>query len=116
MSNGKEWFDEKYQQGGRPTLKDKSELFEQDLSEEKVKIPIKSRIGLERRLKQNLHLLKSKGDESAHVLAYHYLFCFGPLFLNEEKYREYVNSYMKIMKKHEKVCVLAHNYDQSVNT
>lgn len=111
MNRDYSWFDRKYDGDGKPTLKDRAELFKQVFEDDGIKIPDRAKRGLEKRLQQALFELKNNYHESSHVIAYSLLFCCSPLLnIDEKKYREYITEYERLIKKHENKCSFTSNY------
>ncbi len=106
---GLNWFDKKYQEGGKPSLEDRAELF-RGLN---IKINERARENIENSLKQCLFELEREYKPRLHVLAFDFLFCLAPLInMNEKNFREYVKKYRGIMEKHKDKLVFQCNFEE----
>lgn len=107
MENDNSWFDQKYREGGRPTLEDRAQLFSQ------LDIPLPERTirKAEEQLKECLFQLGRQYTPSLHVKTYGLLFCFGSfLKLDKKSYDNYVAQYRAALEKHKDRVVFDCNF------
>lgn len=110
------WFDEKYRNGEKPTLKDKCQLFSE------LKIPQPSeryREKIEECIKRALFELRQQYTPSRDVLAHGLIHCAAPLAgIDFNRISSYSDQYSFIVQKHMKskngqADVMARNYAQN---
>jgi len=84
-----EWFDEKYKGGGKPTLRDRAELFK----EFKFHFSERQKREIKDDLDQCLHELRREYKPSLQVKVYELLFCFAPISgMDKKMYNDYVKN------------------------
>lgn len=101
------WFDEKYRQGGRPTLEDRAQLFSQ------LDIPLPERAirKIHEQLRDCLFQLGRQYSPSLYVTTYGLLFCLGAfLKLDKKSYDGYVDQYRAALEKHKDRVVFDCNF------
>ena len=102
------WFDKKYRNGEKPTLRDRAALFGQL----DIRLSDRTKRKLEEQLNDALYNFGRNYSPSNHALAYGLLFCLTPLIGLEEKvYLQHVAKYNKILEKHKGKIVFNCNFD-----
>jgi hypothetical protein len=103
-----DWFDEKYKEGGRPTLEDEAELIRQ------LEIPLADRAKgkVVQYIREALFQLKRGYSPSADVLAHCLIFSpFGVSCMPESERREFVRQYLEIIGKYDDANRINRNFE-----
>ena len=108
------WFDRKYEQGGRLTLEDRSELFSQFFKGVGLAVPERF-LGLVREaIRTYLFDLEKRGNytPSSDVLCFGLITCLGPLVqLPREELQGYLVRYSKAIQSHGQRVAFKRNFD-----
>jgi len=106
------WFDEKYRNGERPTLKDRADLLRDYLREEGIHFSQREREKIGRLIKERLFLFSQQRElgPAEQIIAYELATCFGHLVgLSEIEIENNIASYRKLMER--KVKEFKENFD-----
>jgi hypothetical protein len=95
------WFDEKYNNGNKPTLEDRIWLLRDFYKDSKVKIPDRLKGKFKELLQQSLFDLKQDYSPSQHTITYDLLFSKSACIdLSDEEHKKYVADYRKTLEKY----------------
>src|SRR3989338_9430947 len=91
------WFDSKYRNGERPTLKDRFDLF----SELEINLPRRTQDQIEKKLREVLFDIEREYTSKKHIIAYELLSCLGGIsHLPRERFLVYEKMYKEVLKRH----------------
>jgi len=107
LENNFEWFNEKFKNGGKPTIEDKAELFK-NIS---LHLSKRSQEKIEDIIKNSLYNLKKQYSPAYQVIAFNFINCFAPMVFDEDKISNYQKQYKEIMNKYENQDVFSKNFE-----